>query len=114
MHVVTESDTAELPEGPVPLEETPVTEARLSLGAERKPACTEPWKSLYILRRGVFPCCLRDCTADPACPNPRMRGKSSGSLSGVWHSTDPDLPPPPKPLFPNRERDKERTHEQVP
>jgi MoaA/NifB/PqqE/SkfB family radical SAM enzyme len=27
------------------------------LGAERKPACTEPWKSLYILRRGVFPCC---------------------------------------------------------
>jgi pyruvate-formate lyase-activating enzyme len=28
-----------------------------SVGAERKPACTEPWKSLYILRRGVFPCC---------------------------------------------------------
>ena len=28
-----------------------------SLGAEKKPACTEPWKSLYILRRGVFPCC---------------------------------------------------------
>src|SRR5439155_6207633 len=28
-----------------------------SLGQERKPACTEPWKSLYILRRGVFPCC---------------------------------------------------------
>ena len=25
--------------------------------SERKPACTEPWKSLYILRRGVFPCC---------------------------------------------------------
>ena len=29
----------------------------LSLGAERLPLCTEPWKSLYILRRGVFPCC---------------------------------------------------------
>ena len=28
-----------------------------SLGDERMPACTEPWKSLYILRRGVFPCC---------------------------------------------------------
>jgi len=28
-----------------------------SLGSERKPICTEPWKSLYILRRGVFPCC---------------------------------------------------------
>jgi MoaA/NifB/PqqE/SkfB family radical SAM enzyme len=28
-----------------------------TLGAERLPICTEPWKSLYILRRGVFPCC---------------------------------------------------------
>jgi MoaA/NifB/PqqE/SkfB family radical SAM enzyme len=28
-----------------------------SLGAERLPLCTEPWKSLYILRRGVLPCC---------------------------------------------------------
>jgi MoaA/NifB/PqqE/SkfB family radical SAM enzyme len=28
-----------------------------SLGGERLPACTEPWKSLYILRRGVMPCC---------------------------------------------------------
>ena len=37
----------------------PVTvEAPLpSLGDGPKPACTEPWKSLYILRRGVFPCC---------------------------------------------------------
>lgn len=26
-------------------------------GSERIPACTEPWKSLYILRRGVLPCC---------------------------------------------------------
>jgi hypothetical protein len=30
---------------------------RPSLGDERLPACTEPWKSLYILRRGVMPCC---------------------------------------------------------
>ncbi|HSL23835.1 MAG TPA: radical SAM/SPASM domain-containing protein [Vicinamibacterales bacterium] len=28
-----------------------------SLGAEQRPACLEPWKSLYILRRGVLPCC---------------------------------------------------------
>lgn len=28
-----------------------------SLGGEHQPACTEPWKSFYILRRGVFPCC---------------------------------------------------------
>jgi hypothetical protein len=28
-----------------------------SLGGEHQPACLEPWKSLYILRRGVMPCC---------------------------------------------------------
>ncbi len=28
-----------------------------SLGTERLPLCTEPWKSLYILRRGIYPCC---------------------------------------------------------
>lgn len=28
-----------------------------SLGADRLPLCHEPWKSLYILRRGVYPCC---------------------------------------------------------
>ena len=28
-----------------------------SLGEERLPACTEPWSSLYLLRRGVHPCC---------------------------------------------------------
>jgi MoaA/NifB/PqqE/SkfB family radical SAM enzyme len=28
-----------------------------TLGAEKVPLCTEPWKSLYILRRGVLPCC---------------------------------------------------------
>jgi MoaA/NifB/PqqE/SkfB family radical SAM enzyme len=30
---------------------------RPSLGAERWPVCTEPWRNLYILRRGVMPCC---------------------------------------------------------
>jgi MoaA/NifB/PqqE/SkfB family radical SAM enzyme len=28
-----------------------------SLGDIAKPACTEPWDSLFILRRGVLPCC---------------------------------------------------------
>jgi MoaA/NifB/PqqE/SkfB family radical SAM enzyme len=28
-----------------------------SLGDERLPACTEPWTSLYVLRRGTLPCC---------------------------------------------------------
>jgi hypothetical protein len=32
-------------------------EPRPSLGAERLPLCQEPWKSLYILRRGIYPCC---------------------------------------------------------
>lgn len=36
----------------------PAAEAPLpSLGEDVLPACTEPWKSLYILRRGVMPCC---------------------------------------------------------
>jgi MoaA/NifB/PqqE/SkfB family radical SAM enzyme len=39
----------------VPAESLP--ESLPSLGSERNPACTEPWKSLYILRRGTFPCC---------------------------------------------------------
>jgi MoaA/NifB/PqqE/SkfB family radical SAM enzyme len=35
-----------VPAGPLP-----------PLGGESAPACLEPWKSLYILRRGVLPCC---------------------------------------------------------
>ena len=27
------------------------------IGTENLPSCLEPWKSIYILRRGVFPCC---------------------------------------------------------
>jgi MoaA/NifB/PqqE/SkfB family radical SAM enzyme len=42
-----------------PVVQAPAEPALLlpSLGSERLPACTEPWKSLYILRRGVMPCC---------------------------------------------------------
>ncbi len=28
-----------------------------ALGEDRVPACLKPWKSLYVLRRGVMPCC---------------------------------------------------------
>ena len=36
-----------------------------SLGTERRPLCLEPWKSLYILRRGVFPCCYGGAPVAP-------------------------------------------------
>jgi sulfatase maturation enzyme AslB (radical SAM superfamily) len=51
--------TATAPGASLDVEAPPAEPPRMLplLGAERKPACTEPWKSLYILRRGVFPCC---------------------------------------------------------
>lgn len=48
---------AETPDlDPVPTDSHPEVEAE-SLGEEQLPACMEPWTSLYILRRGVLPCC---------------------------------------------------------
>jgi len=47
-----------------------------SLGHERVPACTEPWKSLYILRRGVFPCCYG---AFPIAPMDQYRDVWNGA-----------------------------------
>lgn len=52
-------------EAPISTEESPgpTTESeddsteQGSLGEEKLPACTEPWSSLYILRRGIHPCC---------------------------------------------------------
>lgn len=32
-------------------------EGEESLGGENLPVCTEPWTSLYVLRRGTLPCC---------------------------------------------------------
>jgi len=40
--------------------ETPTTESAEplpSLGGDQQPLCLEPWRSLYILRRGTMPCC---------------------------------------------------------
>jgi len=68
-------DASEAPASPepivIPLEPLP------SLGGERKPACTEPWKSLYILRRGVMPCCYG---GEPIAPMDQYREAWNGPL----------------------------------
>ncbi len=46
------------------MEVAPSAEPELpSLGEDQVPICTEPWKSLYILRRGVLPCCYGSARA---------------------------------------------------
>ena len=70
----------------------PVAEGPLpSLGGERLPVCQEPWKSLYILRRGVFPCCYG---GEPIAPmngyreawnSPRMQAIRSELAAGRFH-----------------------------
>jgi MoaA/NifB/PqqE/SkfB family radical SAM enzyme len=40
-----------------PVAALPPESAPPSLGEEGLPACTEPWTSLYVLRRGTMPCC---------------------------------------------------------
>jgi len=53
-----------------------MTPALPALGPDRMPACTEPWKSLYILRRGVLPCCYG---GEPIAPMEQYRE--------AWNST---------------------------
>ena len=51
------------PEPPRPLASDADAAARDddgTLGEGGVPACLEPWKSLYVLRRGVMPCCYGD------------------------------------------------------
>ncbi len=59
---------------PAPVTETPAdaepAPARPSLGAERLPLCREPWKSLYVLRRGIYPCCYG---GEPIAPMDALR-----------------------------------------
>jgi MoaA/NifB/PqqE/SkfB family radical SAM enzyme len=45
------------PPPPAPAADATPAGPRPSLGAERLPLCHEPWKSLYVLRRGIYPCC---------------------------------------------------------
>ena len=62
-----------------------------AIGGERMPACTEPWKSLYILRRGVLPCCYG---GEPIAPmeqygsawnSPKMQAIRRELLAGRFH-----------------------------
>lgn len=87
----TPDQQADTPEPPAPHVETPVqmlpeppAEATAeatgpvpSLGHEHIPVCTEPWKSLYILRRGVFPCCYGRA---PVAPMDGYRGAWNSPL----------------------------------
>jgi molybdenum cofactor biosynthesis enzyme MoaA len=72
-------------------EVVPLPAALPSLGQEREPACLEPWKSLYILRRGVLPCCYG---AAPIAPmedyrvvwnSPKMQAIRGALLRGKLH-----------------------------
>lgn len=62
-----------------------------SLGGERQPACLEPWKSLYILRRGVMPCCYGHGPIAPmeeyrtAWNSPMMQSIRGELLEGRFH-----------------------------
>jgi MoaA/NifB/PqqE/SkfB family radical SAM enzyme len=62
-----------------------------SLGGERLPACLEPWKSLYILRRGVLPCCYGGRPIAPmegyrdAWNSPLMQDIRGELLAGRFH-----------------------------
>lgn len=61
------------------------------LGGDLLPVCQEPWKSLYILRRGVFPCCYG---GEPIAPmngyreawnSPRMQAIRGELAAGRFH-----------------------------
>jgi pyruvate-formate lyase-activating enzyme len=66
-------------------------EALPSLGGEHQPACLEPWKSLYILRRGVMPCCYGGAPIAPmedyrtAWNSPLMQSIRGELLEGRFH-----------------------------
>ena len=48
------------PTRPVGSDAEAVQDGDDTLGEGGLPACLEPWKSLYVLRRGVMPCCYGD------------------------------------------------------
>ena len=62
-----------------------------SLGGEHQPVCLEPWKSLYILRRGVMPCCYGHGPIAPmeeyrtAWNSPVMQSIRGELLEGRFH-----------------------------
>jgi MoaA/NifB/PqqE/SkfB family radical SAM enzyme len=82
------------PADAVALAETATTPSIEAVPAEpsgHMPVCTEPWKSLYVLRRGVFPCCYgvvplapMDGAAD-AWNSDTMQGIRSALADGRFH-----------------------------
>lgn len=71
------------------------------LGEQALPACTEPWSSLYILRRGTMPCCYggRPVAAmgdfKQAWNSPLLQGIRRELLRGRFHQycfDSPDCP----------------------
>lgn len=71
------------------------------LGEGKLPACTEPWKSLYVLRRGTMPCCYGGRPIAPmggfkeAWNSPLLQGIRSELLQGRFHKycfDSPDCP----------------------
>jgi len=50
--------SGEAPGEPTAATQPEIVEPALpSLGSEQEPICLEPWRSLYVLRRGTLPCC---------------------------------------------------------
>jgi MoaA/NifB/PqqE/SkfB family radical SAM enzyme len=71
------------------------------LGDGQLPLCTEPWKSLYVLRRGTMPCCYGGQPIAPmdgfkeAWNAPLIQGIRSELLRGRFHKycfDSPDCP----------------------
>jgi MoaA/NifB/PqqE/SkfB family radical SAM enzyme len=71
------------------------------LGDGRLPLCTEPWKSLYVLRRGTMPCCYGGQPIAPmggfkeAWNAPLIQGIRRELLRGRFHKycfDSPDCP----------------------
>lgn len=82
---------------PLPMADAP----KPSLGGEKLPACTEPWSSLYILRRGTMPCCYGGQPIAPmgdfkqAWNGPLIQGIRRELLHGRFHDycfASPDCP----------------------
>ena len=89
---VAPADTASHePEAKASIAEIAEEDASISLGEERFPACLEPWRRLYILRRGVLPCCYG---CEPIAPmqdyrqawnSPLIQGIRRELLAGRFH-----------------------------
>jgi MoaA/NifB/PqqE/SkfB family radical SAM enzyme len=89
-------EAAAAPPQAAPVPVPPPTEGLIdnvlpSLGGDHQPACLEPWKSLYILRRGVMPCCYGHGPIAPmeeyrtAWNSPLMQSIRGELLEGRFH-----------------------------